>query len=984
MIRSRWFGLFLLFVTLTLVTFVGGPVVQGEDPPDVLTIDPTEFGISFINSAETPRDGTRIQRGLEAGAQLDRFPFYWDRIEVSPGEFDWSKQDAALRTNEEQGLGTLAILLGTASQYWWGSEFVSFSAKIPNVEEKLRDMLTKGEKVARSCSRESIPPAGGLYHPIFADGSDEPAADKRINPENPWARFVAQAVERYRPGGTEGRHVRYWEIWNEPDLCHFWRGTALDYARLLKVAYLTIKHIDPEATVLWGGLALYGPKYEGGANFLHEFVTALKNDPLAASHNGFFDAAAVHQYSNVMHSYNNARRVQKALAKTGWENKPIWVTESGVPICDAFPGPSCDVTYHRASPKEQAAYIWQNIAYTRVATWPNIGPIFHFQLYDDAGNECKRAGPADGFGLITNEPDSPCVPHHAEARLGYTAYQLATQYFSGAELLWNDIQDGLVRRVAFYHPEMKERRTLVWALDGRDAVASVPATTKSAELITVDGSTESVTAVDDVYQIALPGATNQNQPDDPTYTIGGQPYLLIEGDSQPPTGIIKELPPISPLSFTVEWEVSDLGSGLKPNSVTIWSYAQKNNEGEWEAWLTEQPATGRATFSGEAGVRYYFAVLAGDRAGNNGTTVKTVEETVVKDDTTVDTLEELVAKDDTTVETVEEPEAKDNTSVKTVEEPVAKDDTTVDRLEEPVAKDDTTVKTVEEPVAKDDTLLARVSGYVQNTRQQPASWAKVSIADATAIANEEGYFALDVPLGEWDVLVEDKKQKRAQLFFDDSDLYLMLEPNNNPVVNGSFENDLSGWEISGSSPLRQEEMPDSQDHALRLASAFVADANVPGADGPGTGGNSTISQRLTVPADNPVLSLAYQVNSTETDGGNGSCADRDNILHDRFEIIIAKDGEPANYILCQDTASEWRYDSFDLSDYAGEEIRLILNIYETSANNRSNALIDQVVIGESPLLAQPEFTPTPIPTKTATPAPKSTQRLYYLPLMLSR
>ncbi|MGB0387825.1 MAG: hypothetical protein ACPGWR_23650 [Ardenticatenaceae bacterium] len=1003
MIRSRWFGFFLLLMVAILVASVVGPVVQGEDPPDVLTIDPGGFGISFINSAETLRSEARIRRGVEAGAQLDRFPFYWDRIEPSEGQFEWTRQDAALRANEAQGLGTLAILIGTPPNYWHGSEFVPFSAQIPNVEEGLREMLSKGEEVARSCSAESIPPAAGLYHPIFADGSDEPAADKAINPENPWARFVGQTVERYRPGGTAGLHVRYWEIWNEPDLCHFWRGTALDYARLLKVAYLVIKNVDPEATVLWGGLALYGPKYEGGANFLDELVVALQNDPLAASHNGFFDAPAIHQYSTVAHSSDNARRVQSALAGTGWEEKPIWVTESGVPICDSYPGPSCDVTHYRASAEEQAAYIWQNIAMTRVATWPNVAPIFHFQLYDDAGNECRSEGPADGFGLITNEPDSPCTPHNAEARLAYTAYQLAAQYLAGTQVLWEDIEDGMVRRVAFYDAEMQERRTLVWAIDGRDGVANVPATADSARLIGIDGREQALTPVDGAYEIALSHATNQNLPDDPTsYTIGGKPYMLIEKDTQPPTGIIKELTPLSASTFSVEWDVNDEGSGLTDNSATVWVYAQKDGQGEWDAWLTEQPATGSATFNAEAGVRYHFAVLATDQAGNNGTKIERLVNILLDDHLQVARESADVQENDndnvevasenqeaqennndnlqSTPESAEEQENK-NDNVEVTPESTEVQENENDNLEstpesaEARENDNDNVDVTPESAEaqeNDNLQIVPVSGYVQNTRQQPAAWAKVAIGEVSAIANEDGYFTLDVPLGEWDVMVQDDLQISAQRFFTDSNLLLQLLPENNPVVNGNFESDLTAWQPSGSNPLAVEEMADSDDHALRLGTAFVADPNVPGADGPATGGNSTISQTVRIPDGNPVLSLLYKVESEETDGGNGSCADRANILHDRFEIIIDKEGDPANYILCQDTASQWRYDSFDLSAYAGQQINLIINVYETSPNLRTNALIDQIVIGESPQLPQPEPTATPTITPTHTPAPSAT------------
>lgn len=56
-----------------------------------------------------------------------------------------------------------------------------------------------------------------------------------------------------------------------------WSGTPEEYARLLKVAYLVIKQVDPAATVLWGGLAHFA-----NGDFLPRLMAALQADPMAA------------------------------------------------------------------------------------------------------------------------------------------------------------------------------------------------------------------------------------------------------------------------------------------------------------------------------------------------------------------------------------------------------------------------------------------------------------------------------------------------------------------------------------------------------------------------------------------------------------------------------------------------------------------------------------------------------------------------------
>lgn len=879
--RQRQFVLILLLFVFALLVKAS----WAEPPSDILTISNTELGIAFVNSAEDLRGVTRIQRGIETGAKLDRFPLYWNNIEPVAGQFNWNNQDTALRSNEQQGLGTLAILLGTSQAYWPRGQRVP--SQMTRVGDSRRLLLQEGREAFRSCD-DAIRPPRDLNNKIFADGSDTPGPGKAINPANPWARFVEQAVARYKPGGTAQLNVRYWEVWNEPDLCHFWDGSAQEYARLLKVAYMVIKHVDPEATVMWAGFALFGSKYDGNADFLVEMVTAIRNDPDAASHNGFFDVAAVHNYSNVTNSYDNVMRIKNALAGTGWENKSIWVTESGVPVCGAFPGPDCPSNY-RANPEEQAAYVWQNIAYSRLAN--NNGPIFHFQLHDDGGNECLPSPPADGFGLFTNEASSQCVPHNAQPRLAYNAYQLAGQYFPDTELLWADVHNGTIRRMAFYHPATKERRVLVWATDNRSGTAHVPATSDSGRLVSVDGSDVAVNHEALVYDFSVPGATNQNQPGDNSYTIGGKPYLLIEKDTYPPTATMNELFTLSQPTFNVRWEVTDRGSHVQPDSVTVLSQTEN---GEWQTWLSNQPATGSAFFTGEPGVRYRFSVQATDRAGNSNNLLLPLAETVINDGTQV----------------------------------------------------------------------ASVSGQVLTTRGQPAAWARVSVGPATFLSNATGRFALNVPLGEWDVKVQNQVIRNGLSFMEDTpSLSLLLPPNNNPVVNGNFEQESSvsipGWQPSGSSPLTREKIANTQENVLHLASTFVADPFVPGDNGQGSGGNSTISQQLTVPAGNPHLALTYKVESQETDGGNGSCGNP-SVYHDKFEILIFKGSDPPNYILCQETGSDWRYAFFDLSDYAGQQITLTFNLYQSSAARQTSALIDLVTIGESPQLSPPKLIYLPL------------------------
>ncbi|MCB0116419.1 MAG: hypothetical protein KDD84_20115, partial [Caldilineaceae bacterium] len=762
---------------------------QATNTPNSATIPtqpldpPPTFGLAFVNSAEKPSEPQRIQRGIDSGAEMDRFPIYWDRIETTYGIFDWTAQDGVLQANEAAGLPTLAILLGTPGHY---ARSASTAATPPIGGSFVREA---GAVVGQStCIRTEGPPApSGLYNPIFSDGSDVPGEGKTANPDNYWARFVEQAVQRYQPGGLVGVNVRHWEIWNEPDLCHFWSGTPQEYARLLKVAYLVIKLNDPSATVLWGGLAHFA-----NGQWLYDMIDALLADPMAAEYNGFFDAAASHHYSLAWNSFDYTNRVRLALDAAEWENKPIWITESGVPVCDDYPGPTCPSDW-RARPLEQAAYIWQNIAYTRLA---GGGPIFHFMLHDDCGNTVAVDSP-DGFGLVKNEASSYCSPANAEPRPAYTAFQVATQLLADVELIWGDVQQNRqVRRVAFYQPELRQRRLMIWSIVAEDVVATIPATGTSARLVALDGSETLLEPVDGQYSVALPGATNRNWPQDGGYDIGiyGAPFLLIEEDVASPTVSIAPLPEAVAPVFSVQWTAADLGSGVA--STALWVRVDGR---DWQVWQADLPASGSTIYMGEVDHFYEFGLLAVDRAGNALTEVTPLAQTTVRD-------------------------------------------------------------------------KVSVQGTVIDPRGAPVVNAQIQIADQATHTDEDGAFALDVPIGQWDILVAGQIVHRGRSFQGTTQLLLLHATAGNAIVNGDFEDGLTGWQVSGSAPQAVQQQPETGDHALRLATSFVANPGVPGEDG-SEGGNSTISQQITVPGGQPYLALAYRFESQETDPG-----------HDRFEV----------------------------------------------------------------------------------------------------
>ncbi len=234
------------------------------------------YGISFINSAETRADAQQLANAQITGADWDRWPMYWNRIEQTAGQFSWAYQDEATIADTAAGFQINAILLGTPPFYTTGG--LTSQTELPTDELIL-------SPVANGFRRINAATPVGLYEPVFTDGTDIPGPGKQINSTNVWARFVHTAVNRYKPGGViaqaqnwpAGVGITHWEMWNEPDLSFFWDGTVADYARLLKVGYAAAKQADAAAQILFAGLANDGAHL----TYYDDVLDIYDTDPLA-------------------------------------------------------------------------------------------------------------------------------------------------------------------------------------------------------------------------------------------------------------------------------------------------------------------------------------------------------------------------------------------------------------------------------------------------------------------------------------------------------------------------------------------------------------------------------------------------------------------------------------------------------------------------------------------------------------------------------
>ena len=301
-----------------------------------------------------------LDRVVELGASVVRVDIHWDWLEwTGPGVEQWDgnqvqRLDDFLDAANRRDLRVLAVVMDTPC--WTSSD------------------------PAKVCS------------------ASRTAYNWREPPKNTedFADFLARLVTRYR-----GR-IRYWEIWNEPNLPQFWtHPDPVVYTRLLRSVYPSIKACDPNAVVLAGALAPIEPGAPGIDSVA--FVDAMYR----AGALGFFDALSFHPYTNGQpptadqrgwraHSFiRSVPALHAAMLRAG-DPRPIWLTESGWATTPPSSRPPFGPSF--TSEADQATFLTEEVRLVR--SWDYVAGFVWYELVDRgaAGGNVE-----DHFGLFHHD-----------------------------------------------------------------------------------------------------------------------------------------------------------------------------------------------------------------------------------------------------------------------------------------------------------------------------------------------------------------------------------------------------------------------------------------------------------------------------------------------------------------------------------------------------------------------------------------------------
>jgi hypothetical protein len=216
-----------------------------------------------------------------AGLGWVRVDFIWAAVEMVPGLYDWRLYDDLVAAARARGLTVLALIAFTPA---WATDGPEFSG----VPRQVSD----------------------------------------------WEDFCFRAAERYRGS------IDHWEVWNEPNLDHFWDGSRSQYMDLiLRPAADAIRAANLEARI---GAPALAHLVSGDADWYRWLLDVVEQagDRLDFVTHHAYDGdgpADVTEKLDANTLFGStpalwdlvSPSLEEVLREGGWFGRPVWLTETG-------------------------------------------------------------------------------------------------------------------------------------------------------------------------------------------------------------------------------------------------------------------------------------------------------------------------------------------------------------------------------------------------------------------------------------------------------------------------------------------------------------------------------------------------------------------------------------------------------------------------------------------------------------------------------
>lgn len=173
-----------------------------------------------------------------------------------------------------------------------------------------------------------------------------------------YADFVSYIVQTYK------NDIKYWQIWNEPNLPSSWNGDEATFVQMLKLAYTAAKRADPSCKVLLAGTS------GADSDWIQRAYDLGGKD--------YFDIVSIHPYTypelGVDTLVAKCESVRQVMMRNNDSEKTIWITEIGVDNGEFFDHPNTVSEEERAS--------WLRGVCEKIAGLAYVERLFWYVLRD--------------------------------------------------------------------------------------------------------------------------------------------------------------------------------------------------------------------------------------------------------------------------------------------------------------------------------------------------------------------------------------------------------------------------------------------------------------------------------------------------------------------------------------------------------------------------------------------------------------------------
>lgn len=183
-------------------------------------------------------------------------------------------------------------------------------------------IYTFGHTPCYIASQPCTPGRGGTVSGTY--WSPSPPIDLTPSGSPTFNMFVTQLVEHCSAAGNCVKdYIQYWELWNEPNLSHYWSGTQTQLYDMLKPAVAIIRQHIPKAIVST-------PPVSGGdSDFMTTWINIENTNGRISNYYGFHSYLSGYEPEA---RYRMISRMVDAKNQGGWTKAPWMNTETNFDV----------------------------------------------------------------------------------------------------------------------------------------------------------------------------------------------------------------------------------------------------------------------------------------------------------------------------------------------------------------------------------------------------------------------------------------------------------------------------------------------------------------------------------------------------------------------------------------------------------------------------------------------------------------------------